>query len=146
MRPFLLLLVGLLLAGVGQGVLAESYRYVDNLGWQYHSVRTPDCYSVAQNFVENRNAVTMADSGGASTTYFWDGECSGSLSSGARTVTFVMQYRSGGVFGTLGSPVLYFDSVVEDADTDEVSGIPLQRVAVLIGSFLMFGIGWIAGK
>jgi len=51
MRSFLLLLVGLLLAGVGQSAFATTYVWSSGALYGYFSTKSLSCFDVAEQYV-----------------------------------------------------------------------------------------------
>lgn len=147
MRPFLLLLVGLLLAGVGQGALAASYVFSDSAQSESYVALSPDCSGVVRTYLDARNGVEVAQStGGGSYFYFNSSGCSGHFRSVGDAIVFTMRViNPTGARSNL-SVTLSLSAIVADDSSDEVAGIPLQRVVLMIGCALMFGIGMVVGK
>lgn len=152
MRPFLLLLVGLLLAGVGQGAFAASYR------WSVIGIpgtlmtESGGCAGVAEAVGKYYERLGMSPANGYTPTvgpvllWWGTGVCS------FRTLNEVGaqgSVQSGWSVGTSGGVVTNTVSLVgldEDDVLSDVSSVPLQRVLVMIGCGLMFGLGIVAGK
>jgi hypothetical protein len=63
------------------------------------------------------------------------------------TVTLNWRAMNGGfASGGTGTWVFTLASITEDSTTQEISGVPVQRVLVLVGSMLAFFLGAILGK
>jgi len=140
MRPFLLLLAGVVLAGVGQGVSARSVVVSNS---NYNVVARGDgCYDVADAYF----GVIQA----ANPSFQYRGYFCGF--SGAGVVNEVAAYQFNGITGayvgvsSAGVGLSFYEDHGAVAGEADVAAVALQRVAVLVGCALMFGIGMVVGK
>lgn len=144
MRRVLLLLVGLLLAGVGQGAFAAVFTWGNGL-----VTSGGDCYLLALEEAHVDEKIGYSKTAGTNGHAFTAWRVL-SASGFARSVGDVCHYsvigdNDAGAAGSfsISTPL---SSIVEDDVLDDVAHAATQRVLVMVGSFLMFGLGWIAGK
>ncbi len=143
MRRVLLLLAGLLLAGAGQGAFAAVYVFSD--GGQLHAVGSPRCISAAREVVSYLNNISFALYAYQPHPAYYVKSCSGSFGAVGSTVPVTITVYSNGT-QTDYNYTFTLSSVDEDADTQDIAGVPIQRVAVMVGCALMFGIGMRVGR
>ncbi len=144
MRRFLLLLVGLLLSGVGQDALSAQYSWTSTALGLTWSTNSTDCFVVSRAFTELMTGYSRAMNG-SSDYFFYTGNCSGEVVNVGDSFTSVVWHFGLGVADT---QVWVFPlvAIVEDVADVDVAAFPLQRVLVMVGCALMFGIGMVVGK
>jgi len=145
MRSFLLLLVGLLLAGVGQSAFALTYRYQDSVHSEYHVIERADCAGLGQHMADFRNQLAIVEHAGSVVVFFNSGSCTGQFREVGDVVSVVLRYFYSGAWASE-SVSLTLVSIGEDDALDRIDGVGLQRVLVMVGCALMFGIGMVVGK
>lgn len=156
-----LMFITLMAALWAWGAASQAAQYV----WRQWSqpsqwnvvTETPACSAVAEKIVSRFNSVPHVMTGGgpvvdadAKAVWWWPGECSANTASLGDNLTFPISGQGVNSSGTAfdgsitGSVTLL--SVIEDSRSDEVSALPVQRVLVLLGGALMFGLGVGVGR
>lgn len=143
MRFLRRVLVGLVL--VASAGLANAATYTWTVLGVTFVTTEPTCAALAVPLMAYMNSPQNAVIGTPGTTYYWTGDCTAATRNAGDYTLLGFQFVNGttSYSGTLGAVLT---SIKEDDDADDVSGMPMQRVAVMLGCMLIFGVGWIAGK
>jgi hypothetical protein len=141
-RRLLPLVFGLFLLGAGEGAFATTYVFT--YGGTYHfATEEPTCAAVARAMIPWAGSVGGSGSS-APTYYFYNGACSGSAHAVGDTVAVGFEYCINGCDSHVaGTWTATLSSIREDDFLDDIQGIPVQRVLVLVGSALMAALGWV---
>lgn len=142
----------------GAAAEAAQYRVKWNVEGTFLVVDEPTCSAVAKAWSDRQNAIqyrAALPSGGGRVYWWWPGACSVSSGTGytfrsvgdVMTISMYVATNEAGSYQRMSDNYVFsLDSIIEDSVLDDVSGIPIQRVLVLLGGALMLGLGVGVGR
>lgn len=145
MRKLLHLVVALLLSGAASSAFATRYTWtVAGIPMSFATGST-DCLVVAERYSKVQQEYSRAFYSSNFYYYYEMGCGTGTVRSVGDFYHVGLRYVGPSVSSSVFGDV-YLASIGEDDLADEIAHSSIQRVAVLVGSLLMFGVGFIGGK